>query len=485
MLLTLNLIFALVALAIGFVGGIWFTGGRGSGGSGGSDGEWSDALQAQRHLDAERTTLATERLRDLSKGMASDVGTHSSKVEVITKDLKALDLTDPAAMGEGLVTALSQIVSANEELQQRLANAEKQITEQAQEIQVHETEARTDSLTQLANRRAFDDELKRRYSEWQRRATPFSLLILDIDHFKSFNDTHGHQAGDEVLRQVGSSLTEVCREMDLPCRYGGEEFAVIMPATIVKEGKVLAERVRKAIGVLSVNFEGKRLKVTASVGLSQVTNQDDCDRIVKRADEALYQSKEAGRNCGHWHDGELSQPIILGDKKSKPTKLPAATPMVATKVLDGLPSRTMFIDELRRRVAESLRAGSPLSIVVLEVQGVEEVRREFGEVAASLLLDSVAEYISGVLREMDLLARLSENKFAVMIPGSETEGAVEVAERAIRALDKCSLPVGDASLELRMLFGTARVAAVDTVETLVERAELQLQRSEKQSSAAK
>ena len=115
------------------------------------------------------------------------------------------------------------------QLQNRLAQAEKQIAAQAADLRSYETEARTDSLTGLANRRAFDDEMQRRFAEWQRRRTPFSLMILDIDHFKQFNDSHGHPAGDEVLRNVGKVLVKTARQMDLPCRYGGEEFAVILP----------------------------------------------------------------------------------------------------------------------------------------------------------------------------------------------------------------------------------------------------------------
>src|SRR6185503_7619557 len=106
---------------------------------------------------------------------------------------------------------------------------------------------RTDALTGLANRRAFDDELNRRFAEWQRRKTMFSLLILDVDHFKKFNDTHGHQAGDAVLTGVAATLRQTFREMDLVARYGGEEFAAILPVTNLTEALRAAERARAAI----------------------------------------------------------------------------------------------------------------------------------------------------------------------------------------------------------------------------------------------
>ena len=91
--------------------------------------------------------------------------------------------------------------------------------------------------------------MQRRFAEWQRRQTPFTLMILDIDHFKKFNDSHGHPAGDEVLRNVGKVLVKTARQMDLPCRYGGEEFAAILPSTDIQEARVAAERFRKAIEV--------------------------------------------------------------------------------------------------------------------------------------------------------------------------------------------------------------------------------------------
>src|SRR4029079_9463224 len=122
---------------------------------------------------------------------------------------------DSAGANAAVFTAMDQMLAANTELQQRLEQAEKQLAAQAQEIKAHESEARTDSLTSLSNRRAFDDELKRRLSEWQRKGTPCTLVLLDIDHFKKFNDTHGHQVGDEVLRQVAKVLIAQCREMDM------------------------------------------------------------------------------------------------------------------------------------------------------------------------------------------------------------------------------------------------------------------------------
>ncbi len=480
-LLCLTVVFAGVALAIGFVTG-WFCSLRRVKSTEAGEAEGS-VERGKRRIANERTAMATDRLRDLAASMASDVGTHSSQVEKITQGLQSLDLTDIEATGEGLVSALSQIVAANDALQDRLAKAENQIIEQAQEIRTHESEARTDALTGLANRRAFDDEMKRRFSEWTRKATPLSLLILDIDFFKKFNDTHGHQAGDEVLRCVGKKLAETVREMDLACRYGGEEFAVVMPATTSVDGKVGAERVRKAIEGMTVTFEGKNLKVTASVGLAQVNNSDDCGRVLQRADKALYQSKAAGRNCGHLHDGQRSVPFLSGKEKTKVDPLAQAMEPVVTQTLDQLPNRTKFADELRRRTAESHRTEAPLAVVIVEVGGYGDIKREFGAAVSGMTLDSVAQFLKNSLRELDLLARIAENHFAVMLPESSKQEALETMERAIQALDHCSLPVGDGNLDLQIGFGVAEIQPTDTVETLVGRAEKHLVANQKAALA--
>ena len=190
--------------------------------------------------------MAASRVADLAKNVASDVGDHAAKMKAISADLAGIDRKSDGA-NAAVFTAMDQMIAANTQLQQRLEQAEKQLAVQAVEIKTHESEARTDSLTGLSNRRAFDDELKRRLGEWQRKGTPCTLVLMDIDFFKKFNDTHGHQVGDEVLRQVAKVLAKQSREMDVPCRYGGEEFAAILPATDAVNACKVAERIRAAI----------------------------------------------------------------------------------------------------------------------------------------------------------------------------------------------------------------------------------------------
>jgi len=158
-------------------------------------------------------------------------------------------------------------------------------------------------LTGLANRRVFDGQMAQRVAEFERYGNIFSLLLLDADHFKELNDTHGHQAGDTVLRRLADVLRQTVRESDIVARYGGEEFAVILPETSIDGARWSSERIRKAVEAESVPVGKTDLAVTLSIGAAEVLSGEDVSELIERADAALYASKRAGRNCSHWHDG--------------------------------------------------------------------------------------------------------------------------------------------------------------------------------------
>ncbi len=156
-----------------------------------------------------------------------------------------------------------------------------------------------DGLTNLYNHRYFQDCLESELKRSHRYKHPLSLLILDIDFFKRVNDTHGHPAGDYVLKTVSHELVKLVRDCDTVCRYGGEEFTVILPVTGAKGAKVLAQRLRRGIEQIRMEHDGKRIRITVSIGFSAT---DMCEREVDRAylieksDQALYQAKKNGRN---------------------------------------------------------------------------------------------------------------------------------------------------------------------------------------------
>lgn len=157
-----------------------------------------------------------------------------------------------------------------------------------------ERQSITDSLTGIFNRRHFDDVLETEYKRWKRYTRPLSVMMIDVDHFKKFNDTHGHDCGDHVLSAIGRVLLELSAPAQIPCRYGGEEMVVVMPGVVEEAGAVLAEAVRRRIAELVVDG----LQVTASIGVAGLPGHETAtaDALVKLADDALYRAKSGGRN---------------------------------------------------------------------------------------------------------------------------------------------------------------------------------------------
>lgn len=158
-----------------------------------------------------------------------------------------------------------------------------------------------DGLTGIANRRHFDETLEREWRRSMRQGAEFSILLCDVDNFKQYNDSLGHQAGDDCLRQIAQALTGAMdRGGDLVARYGGEEFAVILPETSLSGGEIVAERMRQTIENLQIPHPNAPSgRVTISVGLASgiAMPETDPSKLVKTADRALYNAKNQGRNC--------------------------------------------------------------------------------------------------------------------------------------------------------------------------------------------
>ena len=166
-------------------------------------------------------------------------------------------------------------------------------------VQVSIEAAITDALTGLHNRRYMENHLGTLMEQAIMRCRPLSILILDIDFFKAVNDTHGHSAGDEVLEEFARRLKKAVRGIDLACRYGGEEFVVVMPDTDIAMATAVAERLRRRIAAepFPINRNARTAKVTISIGIAAMRSSEDKPaEIIKRADQALYRAKREGRN---------------------------------------------------------------------------------------------------------------------------------------------------------------------------------------------
>ena len=188
-------------------------------------------------------------------------------------------------------------------LQEELEERERQLLEANERLRHM---SRTDGLTGLDNRRFIEQQLDMMYAHSERLGEPLSCVMCDLDRFKSVNDTYGHHAGDAVLKQFAQILKREAREIDRVGRYGGEEFVILLPGTVLDAAVTFAERVRKQVEGHTFTFDGGTIQRTASFGVAawphpRITN---CDGIVRAADDALYVAKETGRNKVVRFDGE-------------------------------------------------------------------------------------------------------------------------------------------------------------------------------------
>lgn len=169
------------------------------------------------------------------------------------------------------------------------------------EAALHEqifSNATTDALTGLRSKRHLADELGREFSRAQRYNRTFSLLMIDIDHFKAVNDHHGHQVGDVTLRAVAGNVLSCLPSDSLAARYGGEEFVVLLLETKLQDAAAIAERIRQAIEELTISYREAQLQVTVSIGCAEYSHGDESEtRLFERADQCMYAAKQAGRNA--------------------------------------------------------------------------------------------------------------------------------------------------------------------------------------------
>jgi len=190
---------------------------------------------------------------------------------------------------EGIVRTLEELLERKEALELELRSANERL----------ERLASTDELTAVANRRAIEEALRRDLARADREATPLSVILIDVDHFKSVNDTWGHATGDSVLSSVGKLLKTMLRASDIAGRWGGEEFLCILPNTDSTGAIVVAERLRVALPLNTVAGPRGPVQVTASFGVASVRGpgcRNAAEGIMRRADSSLYSAKEQGRD---------------------------------------------------------------------------------------------------------------------------------------------------------------------------------------------
>ena len=288
----MGLLFGTTLLALGLAMGFWMA----------KRGAASELANAARIALEQQSMLALMRnMASWTNDFAGDFARYQSKMESLSRVAADGKTTSTK---EGIQELLDQIVSANEALQSRLNNAELKLEDQTKQLAGYLTEARTDALTGLANRKAFDQKLDECFQKWQHTGATFSLAMVDVDHFKKVNDTYGHPAGDAVLREMATRLADIKHDSLLVARYGGEEFAILIdgPETVAAE---IMERLRKNIAGKAFEADGVSIPVTISCGVSRILSEDRVGKLVRRADEALYSAKMEGRNRVFVHNGTM------------------------------------------------------------------------------------------------------------------------------------------------------------------------------------
>ncbi len=284
------------------------------------------------HVERERLELEkflgqlTSRLTQIESALeATDDSTNEvfarrreldAEIDAHTRDMaaSARDATDLGALKEMVEQRVDTIRKRMEEHQQieqklveqkdkEMADLKAKLNSLEEETQTLRTQVReerhqafTDALTNLPNRFAYEERMAQEFERWQRYGSPLSLLIFDVDHFKRINDTYGHKAGDKALRIIAKELATGIRKTDFIGRYGGEEIVILMPETNAEQALIAAEKLRKKVEQCGFHFREKKVTITVSCGLSEFRQGDSPESAFERADKALYEAKNQGRN---------------------------------------------------------------------------------------------------------------------------------------------------------------------------------------------
>ena len=263
-----------------------------------------------QYIASDQEMLTTLVRKELNKVFAEIIGTMDTADQFYSQSANNMD-----AINEAIVPSLSQdqlktivkqikneittLESSSSSFREQLQQANSEIDQLKNKMALYRTEALKDPLTQIDNRRGFDKTLAENIAQAKADDTPLCLIIADIDFFKKVNDTHGHLVGDNVLRMVATTLKDTIKGKDLAARIGGEEFAILLPDTPFDGAMKLANDIRLAFERLDLKKKstGKSLgKITLSFGVTNYKKEEAAEDFINRADKALYQSKNTGRN---------------------------------------------------------------------------------------------------------------------------------------------------------------------------------------------
>lgn len=245
-------------------------------------------------------------LANILKSVNTQTSEYGQALEDVSESIgKAKTVADLGDIVSDILEDTRKMVERNHRLELQLVTSSNQVTEMRQYLETVKKEATTDGLTGVSNRKAFDKAIADMTAAAESEKKPLVLMMVDIDHFKKFNDTYGHQTGDQVLRLVARTLVGNVKGKDMAARFGGEEFAILLPETPMEAGLKVAEMLRASVEdrVLVNKTSQQNLgKITISVGVALYKNGEGMGALIGRADGALYAAKNAGRNRVHKAD---------------------------------------------------------------------------------------------------------------------------------------------------------------------------------------
>ena len=256
-------------------------------------------LNRKIRREREQALKALQTIVQGAEQLTSDVDSHNTELASVGQsvcDIKAGE--EYQSIQKQLLGHIAEVIESNKRMEDDLVVTKYRLEKQAQELDRTRHEARTDTLSGVANRKAFDEALQFSISNLKRNGDPFALLLMDVDHFKRINDTHGHQAGDHVVMQLGTAFRTHVRPTDFVGRYGGDEFAILLLNVMPDMAGEVANRIRLSMQQTNFDFDGgaAKLAVTLSMGLACADSEDTAGTVFERADQALYKAKQSGRN---------------------------------------------------------------------------------------------------------------------------------------------------------------------------------------------